>query len=119
VPPPAGSAHSGWRNLPSRFRLERRIAESDDSFKENTIQGNVWNLDTQFPKKVYKPSRSLFRLTEFRDEKTEQLKPELVDVPPVQIHEEDFYAPFADWLVNEIEDCTKAIPLGRNRFRDR
>jgi hypothetical protein len=99
--------------------LLRRIAESDESFNTNTIQGNIWNLDAQFPKRVYKPSRGLFRLIQFRDERTEQLKEELVEVPPVQIEEADFYKPFADWLVNEIEDCTKAIPLGRNRFRDK
>ena len=26
---------------------------------------------------------------------------------------------FADWLVNDLEDCSKAIPLGGNIFRDR
>ncbi len=35
------------------------------------------------------------------------------------VKEEDFYGPFADWLVNELEDCTKAIPLGGNRFKDK
>jgi hypothetical protein len=33
--------------------------------------------------------------------------------------EEDFYARFADWLKNEIEDVTHAIPLGGNKFRDK
>lgn len=33
--------------------------------------------------------------------------------------QEVFYEPFSDWLVNEIEDCTKAIPLGGNRFKDK
>lgn len=28
-------------------------------------------------------------------------------------------APFADWLVNDLEDCTKAIPLGGNIFKDK
>ena len=36
-----------------------------------------------------------------------------------KIKEEDFYEPFANWLVNELEECTKAIPLGRNRFKDK
>lgn len=30
-----------------------------------------------------------------------------------------FYEPFADWLKNEAEDCTKAIALGRNKFKDK
>ena len=36
-----------------------------------------------------------------------------------KIKEEQFYEPFADWLVNEMEECTKAIVLGGNRFRDK
>jgi hypothetical protein len=30
--------------------------------------------------------------------------------------ESAFYAPFADWLVNELEECTHAIPLGGKTF---
>ena len=33
--------------------------------------------------------------------------------------EEDFYVPFADWLENDLEECTKAIPLGGSRFKDK
>jgi len=35
------------------------------------------------------------------------------------IKEEDFYKPFADWLMNVVEEATKAIPLGGNKFRDK
>ena len=110
------------RSQPDGIRyaeLVRKVAESDTSFKINTVHGNVWDLDTSLPDKVYKPARGLFRLTEFRDQATDQLKPELVTKPPLKIKEEDFYGPFADWLVNDLEDCTKAIPLGGNKFRDK
>src|SRR5262249_41523753 len=33
--------------------------------------------------------------------------------------EDHFYEPFADWLKNELEECTKTIALGGNRFRDK
>jgi hypothetical protein len=33
--------------------------------------------------------------------------------------EEHFYKPFAEWLMNELEECTKAISLGGNRFKDK
>jgi hypothetical protein len=98
--------------------LTRLIAESDPSFKPNTIHGNIWNLDARLSDKIYKPSRGLFRLVSFQDEATDQLREELITPIPPQVREEDFYAPFADWLVNEVEDCTTAIPLGGNRFRD-
>ena len=99
--------------------LVRKVAASDSSFKTNTIHGNVWNLHEQFPDKVYKPSRGLFRLLEFRDPETDELKDELVPKQPRKIKEEEFYEPFGDWLVSEVEECTKAIPLGGNRFRDK
>lgn len=35
------------------------------------------------------------------------------------ISEEDFYEPFRDWLVNELEEATKAICLGGCRFKDK
>ena len=91
----------------------------DGSFNLNTVSGNLWNLDQRFPDKVYKPSRGLFRLLEFRDQDTDQLRPGLLPEPPGRIHEEDFYEPFADWLKNDLEECTKAIPLGGSRFKDR
>ena len=99
--------------------LVRRISATNGSFKKNTIHGNVWNLQETFPDRVYKPSRGLFRLLEFRDPETDQLKDELVPKQPRKIKEEEFYEPFAEWLVSEVEECTKAIPLGGNRFRDK
>lgn len=101
--------------------LIRQVSESDASFNRNTIHGNLYDLHQQFPDKVYKPSRGLFRLTEFRDQdtNTDQLRPDLVPAPSVRVQEEDFYGPFADWLENDLEECTRAIPLGGNRFRDR
>lgn len=99
--------------------LVKRIQGSDASLKTNTIHGTVWDLATRLPEKVYKPSRGLFRLVEFREKDTDQLKADLVPRPAKKTKEEDFYTSFADWLVNDLEDCTRAIPLGGNRFRDK
>ena len=99
--------------------LVRKVAESNTSFNLNHVHGTVSNLHIQLPEKVYKPARGLFRLTEFRDQATDQLRPELVPKPPLKIKEDDFYKPFAGWLVNDLEDCTKAIPLGGNKFKDK
>ncbi len=99
--------------------LIRRVNQLDPSFRPNTISGTIWNLDERFPDRVYKPSRGLFRLTRFREGETDQLKDELIPKPPEKYKEEDFYKAFADWLVNEMEECTKAMPLGGNRFRDK
>lgn len=98
--------------------LVRGIHEAFPDIPVNTIRGAVWNLDTQVPEKVYKPARGLFRYTQFREDGVSEKEPIPSPVIP-QASEEDFYQPFADWLMNELEECTKAIPLGGNRFKDK
>lgn len=99
--------------------LVRQVARSDGKLKLNTIHGTLWDLDQQVPEKVYKPSRGLYRLEEYRDPDTDQLKDGLGPKRPKRIQEEEFYEPFADWLQNDLEDCTKAISLGGKKFRDK
>ena len=99
--------------------LHAKISTFDPSFNSNTINGSIWNLDAIFPDKVYKPSKGLFRLLKHKPAEEETEEP--TQVPPLttKIKEEDFYEPFADWLTNEIEDVTLAIPLGGNKFKDK
>jgi hypothetical protein len=102
--------------------LRKKIQESDATFNSNTINGCIWNLDAVFPEKIFKPSKGLYRLLKFKDQETGEI-PVTVAPPLVQVQtkikEEDFYAPFADWLKNDIEDVTHAISLGGNIFKDK
>jgi hypothetical protein len=102
--------------------LSRKILERG-SFNKNTINGATWDLDATFPDKVYKPDRGVFRLLKFKEDvatQPDQLSITLQKTSKKKaIKEEDFYQPFADWLVNELEECTKAIGLGGNIFRDK
>ena len=98
--------------------LVRKISQEFPETPVNTIHGTVWNLETRVPNEVYKPARGLFRHVEFREEEISEEEQK----PPLEIEkikEEDFYESFANWLVNELEECTKAIALGRSRFRDK
>lgn len=103
--------------------LGRMILEINPSFMPNTISGATWDLDIKFSDKVYKPDRGVFRLIKFKEDVPTQ--PDNIPATTVKtttrkvIKEEDFYKPFADWLVNELEECTKAIGLGGNIFRDK
>lgn len=101
-----------WSNL------LRKVGEELPDIPGNTIQGTVWNLHQEIPTEIYKPARGLFRHTAFREV---QIGEEEGKLPPrgEKAKEEVFYEPFADWLVNESEECTKAIPLGGNSFRDK
>lgn len=100
-------------------RLVNAIIESDNKLNLNTINNCIWNLDSIFPELVYKPSRGLFRLIEFKDSVTDELKKEAQPKETKKISEESFYKSFSNWLQNDVEDVTHSIPLGKNRFKDK
>lgn len=79
--------------------------------------GSIWNLDARFPDKIYKPARGLFRLTKYKAEEQPATGASVQEATSAK--ESDFYQPFADWLMKEIEECTKAIPLGGNCFKEK
>lgn len=107
-------------NSPEGIRyadLIRRISEALPNTKVNTIHGTVWEfkqkIDRGEIKDVVRPEKGLYVLRKYSEPgDTEASKGE-------GITEEDFYKPFAEYLVNDLEECTKAIPLGGNRFQDR
>ncbi|GIV04124.1 MAG: hypothetical protein KatS3mg015_2954 [Fimbriimonadales bacterium] len=92
--------------------LVRRISEAHPETPKNTIKGAVWDLDTRFPDAIHKPSRGLFLPIKHGEEATPPVKPS-VKLP----REEEFYAPFADWLKNELDEVTVAVPIGGAGFQ--
>jgi len=98
--------------------LVRKISQELPDIPVNTIHGTVWDLDARLPDEVYKPARGLFRHVNFKEEEISKEERKLPS-EAAKIREEDFYKPFASWLVNELEECTDAIPLGGNKFRDK
>lgn len=104
--------------------LKKEILVRDKTINGNTINGSIWNLDVIFPNEVYKADHGLFRLLKFKQDVLTQPAETFVakkksSVASQPISESDFYSPFADWLKNEPEECTIAIPLGGNVFRDK
>jgi hypothetical protein len=111
------------RSEPSGVRYSTIINRIHSEFPEipiNTIHGNFWNLDVIYPSKVYKPARGVWIAAEFQEKET-QPEPAIVEeeIKEAALGEDQFYEPFADWLKNELEECTKTIALGGNRFRDK
>jgi len=95
----------------------RRVGEALPSIPKNTIHGNLWNLETQLPQLVFKPARGLYLHAKFRESAgTSEAQP---PTSRSKVKEEDFYEPFADWLINELEECTKAIAVGGAKFKDK
>lgn len=103
--------------------LRNAIQTANSSFNSNTINGAIWDLEVTFPKEVYKPDRGVFRLLKFKEEVLTQpdqtVATKKVTKTTTTISEEDFYQPFADYLVKELEECTSAIALGGNIFKDK
>jgi hypothetical protein len=99
--------------------LTRAIHDALPDIPINTIHGTVWNLDVTLPEVVYKPARGVFRHSKYREKDEAPQPPPKAEPPAKKVQEEDFYAPFADWIKNELEECTKAIKLGGNRFKDK
>jgi hypothetical protein len=98
--------------------LVRAIHEALPKIPMNTIHGTIWNLDAKLPELIFKPARGLWMHTKFREgvpvEKAKTPSPE-----KEKVAEKEFYEPFASWLVNELEECTKAIQVGGNAFKDK
>lgn len=99
--------------------LHQRITEALPGVPPNTIHGALHKFRTKLPEDIYQPARGLYSHIKFREEVTlaEQVLPQ--KLATTKVKEEAFYQPFADWLVNELEECTRAIPVGRNIFKDK
>ncbi|WKZ65802.1 MAG: hypothetical protein QY325_13660 [Flavobacteriales bacterium] len=90
--------------------LKRLVVEKFKGTPDGTIHGSVYVLGDH--PQVVKPSRGLFRLREY--DITKEAKK-----PKSKIKEQDFYGPFANWITTELEECTKALEVGGNKFKDK
>ena len=76
------------------------------------------NLHLSRPEEVCKPARGLFRHTRFGDTEIEP-DARAAEKTRCRLAEQVFYKSFAEYLVDELEECTKALPLGGNCFKDK
>ncbi|MBP8605145.1 MAG: hypothetical protein KBI46_04800 [Phycisphaerae bacterium] len=97
--------------------LIRGISTDLPDTKINTIHGTVWEfkqkIDKGEIKDVIRPEKGLYILKKYFKERV------IEETEGQEIAEEAFYNLFADYLVNDLEECTKAVPLGGNKFQDR
>jgi hypothetical protein len=118
-------AYEILENSPEGIRysdLVRKIQDAYPEIKLKVIQWETYNLHKKF-KDVAKPERGLFILKKFLEERIKtglrEAKEVIKKAERLIGKEENFYQPFADYLVNDLDECTFAIPLGGNRFQDR
>lgn len=105
--------------------LHREIKESLPEVNVNTIHGNLWYLkqkiDSGKIQDISRPEKGVYILSGYLEGGQRFVREETEDPDLLirKIIEEDFYQPFADYLVQELEECTRAVPLGGSRFQDR
>ena len=97
--------------------LHKAICAAYADIPSNTVHGALHKFRTELPDEYYLPVRGLYRNVKYRSEDEQIAKPKTTK--KAEIKEEDFYPAFADWIVNELEEATKAISLGGNKFRDK
>jgi hypothetical protein len=101
-------------------QLHQQIATVFPNIPPNTIHGALHKFRTELPSEIYQPTKGLYRHVSFREEVTATEEAPLPPKPAApKIKEDAFYKPFAEWLVNELEECTSAISVGGNVFRDK
>ncbi|MBW0169648.1 MAG: hypothetical protein KXJ61_05410 [Hydrogenophaga sp.] len=99
--------------------LHRMLRESTPSFNTGTINSSLWSLEVILPNEVWKPSKGLYMHCHFKDSEVIEDSGKANGNTASRVRESAFYRTFADWLKNEAEEVTHAIPLGGNVFRDR
>jgi hypothetical protein len=115
-------------NAPDGIRwvdLWDAIKQQFPDYPDGTITGSMrLAFNDNSPDTLYKPSRGLWRNVKYREPDNEDneapIEQENADNnqnnEEHRIRETDFYDSFADWLVNDIEDCSNAKSVGGNVF---
>ncbi len=99
-------------------QLHAEIATAYPDIPPNTIHGALHKFRVEMPDAYYLPTRGLYRNVKYKTDNEIIVQPGKIE-KITKVREEDFYEPFADWIVNELEEATKAISLGGNKFKDK
>jgi hypothetical protein len=99
------------------FELVTKVKEKLPEIELDRVKWEVWWWLSR-DESVARPERGLYILKKYLGERIDR-KPKPVDQQVSVTDEALFYKPFADYLVSDLGECTKAIPLGGSRFEDR
>ena len=96
--------------------LVEGVEELLDGVPHGTVIGNLrqMTVNNDDPE-VYKPDRGFYRLRAVDEEDVDKEIAQVI--ADKKVSEEAFYQPFAEWLRDELNECTEAIELGRQQRR--
>jgi hypothetical protein len=98
--------------------LMRKLKQELPEIKDASFHWTIPDLQVYCPDRIFKPARGLFIHTKFRATTLES-DIKVAERTSERNTEDVFYESFAAYLADELEECTKAIPLGGNCFRDK
>jgi hypothetical protein len=97
--------------------LLERLRAALPGIPANTIRGSLVGLSEYRPAEVYRPARGLFQHAKYQDSEAAKIVEPIPPAPTAR--EQDFYAAFAEYLLSDLEEVTKCIPLGGCVFQDK
>ncbi|MFK3650835.1 hypothetical protein ACI2IY_20685 [Lysobacter enzymogenes] len=90
--------------------LHRAVRAALPDENPNTVNGSLHHFRNHLPAGVSRPDRGVYAIGDGAAQ-----EPAQVALPTVFRHREtDFYQPFADFLVGDLEEATRAEPIGGN-----
>ena len=99
--------------------LSRLTAQALPSVNLAKVATALHNLEMIKSKEVCRTSKGLYLHQRFKRFESSEDPRGIAEVVSARVTETAFYKTFADWLKNEAEAVTHAIPLGGNVFQDR
>lgn len=95
------------------------LEKSNQAINQNTISGQLVQIEKISSNQVVKVSKGFYRLTtQLESENQGANKSKSLDLKS-KVQEKDFYQSFATWLVTDLDDCTKAEVVGGATFGDK
>ncbi len=114
---------SGIRYSDLHREISRRLPKVNSNTIHSTLHRLRQKIQTGEEKRVSMPERGLFVWNDEQISGQQSLSTPMIELK-INKHknkknEKHFYQPFANYLVEELNECTKAVPLGRNIFQDK
>lgn len=94
--------------------LVAAVVDKLGDVQRNTVLGNIHQMVTQGDCQLYKPSPGLYKLRDVNEESVDEAIKQTIDQK--DLDESHFYEPFAEWLRDELGECTEAVKFGGGRL---
>ena len=91
--------------------LSKLVRAQHPDINPNTITGSLHHFRNHLPADIVRPDRGVYAVQGQGDDVPAEVASA---VAAGKRMEQDFYQPFADWLVNDLEEATKAHAIGGN-----